>query len=92
MPPTGWILSVFVAVFYFRTWKYIHQLVKEVNQQQPERRFTTLSWWRPREAWRVHSQLYPSSGVRKQIAWNIALSVVFALGVMFVQWRSWAYL
>lgn len=89
MEPIGYVLFAVAVVFYVRTWKYIHQLVKEVNQRQPELRFTTLGWWRHRyEPWRLHSRLFPSSSVRKQIAWNIAFTVAFMLGVVLVQVRS----
>ncbi len=81
------ILFAIAAVFYVRTWKYIRQLVKETNEQRVEKRFTALNWWP--EAWRLHSQLYPISSVRKYIAWNIALTVTFMLGMMFVQVRSY---
>ena len=89
MEPIAYLLFAVAAIFYVRTWKYIHQLVKEVNQQHPERQYSTLGWWRHRyEPWRLHSQFYPSSSVRKQIGWNIVLTVRFMLGVMLVQVRS----
>jgi hypothetical protein len=89
MEPVGYILFAVAAVFYLRTWKYIHRLVVDVNNQSPARQFTTMGWWKNRyEAWRLHSQLYPASAVRKQIVWSVALTFLMMLGLMFVQVRS----
>jgi hypothetical protein len=89
MQLTGFVLFAVAAVFYVRTWKYIHQLIEEVNQKNPERRYSTLGWWSHRfEPWRLHSQFYPSSSVRKQIGWNIALMLTFwfVMMLVFVRW------
>ncbi len=91
MEPIGYVLFAVAAVFYVRTWKYIHTLVKDVNRAQTERRFTTLGWGRHRyEARKLHALLYPSSAVRKQIVWSIAVTLAFMLGILFVQVRSFA--
>jgi hypothetical protein len=89
MKPLGYILFAVAMVFYFRTWKYIHRLVVEVNGQSQGRHFTTMGWWRHQnEAWRLHSRLYPLSAVRKQIGFSIALTFLFMVGVMLVQLSS----
>jgi len=89
MRPLGYILFAIALVFYFRTWKYIQRLVVEVNSQSQGRQFTTMGWWRHRyEAWRLHSRLYPSSEVRKQICFSIALTLLLMVGMMLVQLRS----
>jgi|SRR3954452_19785524 hypothetical protein len=92
MEPTGIVLFAVAAIFYVRSWKYIHQLVEEVNEQNPERRYSTLNWlalWRGSryEPWRLHSKLYPSSSVRKQIGWSIALTLTFWVGLILVEVR-----
>jgi hypothetical protein len=89
MEPVRYVLFAIAAVFYVLAWKNIHTLVHEVNRGQPERHFTTVGWWRHRyEAWHLHAQLYPSSVVRKRIAWSLLLTVAFMLGVMLVMVRQ----
>ncbi|WP_041855779.1 hypothetical protein [Candidatus Korobacter versatilis] len=93
MQLTGIVLFAVAAIFYLRPWKYIHRLVTEVNQQNPQRRYSTLNWlglWGGQryEPWRLHSRFYPSSSVRKQISWNIAMTLTlwFVLIMVEVRW------
>jgi hypothetical protein len=86
MKPLEYVLFGIAVVFYLRAWKYIRTLVTEVNRDCPDEQFTTLRWTKHRfEAWRLHSRVYPSSPIRKQIVLSMSLTILFMIAVMLVQ-------
>lgn len=72
------ILACTAVVFYLLTWKYILQLVSEVNHGSSEHR-VSMWWWH--KGWKVHRTLFPDSPVRTRLLTCIAVTV--GLGLVF---------
>ena len=72
-------------VFYALTWKYIRQLVRDVNAKAMENR---VSIWRWHQGWRIHSQFFPTSSVRPRLVACIALTVGLGLVAFCIEARN----
>ena len=79
------VLACIAIVFYLLTWKYILQLVHEVNHGSTVHR---VSWWWWHRGWRTHKALFPTSPVRKRLVTCIAATVGFGLVVFVVEARN----
>jgi hypothetical protein len=78
------IFSV-ALVFYALTWKYIRQLVRDVNANATE---SSVSIWRWHKGWRMHSQFFPRSSVRVRLVVCIALTVGLGLVAFCIEARN----
>ena len=77
-------------VFYLLTWKYIGQLVHEVNRDPANRR---VSFWRWHKGWRIHRELFPASPVRLRLLTCLAATVGLSLIAFIIEARDlFAYL
>ena len=72
-------------VFYALTWKYIRQLVRDVNAKAMENR---VSIWRWPQGWRIHSHFFPTSSVRPRLVAFIALTVGLGLVAFCIEARN----
>jgi hypothetical protein len=78
------LFSVAIA-FYILAWKYIHQMVREVNANAVG---SKVSMWRWEKGWRIHKQSFPSSLVRRRLAACMALTAVFGLVAFSIEVHS----
>lgn len=78
------ILSI-ALVFYLLAWKYILQLVREVNRDSTVQRVSIWSW---HKGWKVHRRLFPTSSVRMRLLASIAVTVGLALIAFCVEARK----
>jgi hypothetical protein len=85
MSPTSIIIFVVALVFYVLTWKYIRQMVRDVNAKTTANR---VSIWRWHKGWRMHSQFFPTSSVRPRIVACIALTVGLGLVAFCIEARN----
>jgi hypothetical protein len=69
------IFSV-ALVFYVLAWKYIIQMVREVNANAIGKR---VSLWRWQKGWKIHKQSFPASPVRLRLAASIVLTACLGL-------------
>jgi uncharacterized membrane protein len=69
------IFSV-ALVFYILAWKYIVQMMHEVNANAIGKR---VSLWRWEKGWKIHKQSFPASPVRLRVATCIALTACLGL-------------
>jgi hypothetical protein len=76
MATTPAIIFSVAFVFYILTWKYILQMVREVNANAIGNK---VSIWRWQKGWRRHKQSFPASSVRQRLAGCIALTAVLGL-------------
>ena len=77
MATTSAILFSVTFAFYILAWKFIFQMVREVNASAIG---SKVSMWRWEKGWRIHKRSFPTSSVRQRLAVCIALTV--ALGLM----------
>jgi len=85
MSATGAVIFGVAFVFYILAWKYIRQLLREVNARMTENRVSIWGW---HKGWRMHRQFFPESSVRLRIAAYIALTVGFGLFAFCIEARS----
>ena len=76
MSTTSAVIFGVAGVFYILTWKYIRQLLSDVNAKATGNK---VSVWRWHKGWRTHRQLFPASSVRLRIGTCIALTVGLGL-------------
>jgi hypothetical protein len=76
MSTTAAIIFSVALVPYVLAWKYIRQLVRDVNARATGNR-VSIWWWH--EGWRLHSQFFPTSSVRLCIVACIALTAGLGL-------------
>jgi hypothetical protein len=79
------VIFCVALIFYALTWKYIRQLVREVNAKVTEDR---VSMWRWHNGWQMHSQLFPTSPVRPRLVACIALTVGLGLVAFSIEARN----
>jgi hypothetical protein len=79
------ILASIALVFYLLTWKYILQLVREVNHGSPVPR-VSMWWWH--KGWKAHRTLFPASPVRTRLLACIAITLGLGLVVFCVEARN----
>jgi hypothetical protein len=85
MSTTSIIIFSVALVFYLLIWKYIRQLVREVNETANGER-VSIWWWH--KGWGRHRQLYTTSSVRLRIAICIALTVGLGLAAFCIEVRN----
>jgi hypothetical protein len=85
MSTTSTIILGVALVFYVLTWKYIRQLVRDVNARATG---NSVSIWRWQKAWRMHSQLFPKSSVRPRLVACFALTVGLGLVSFCIEARN----
>lgn len=83
MPISAVIIFSVALVPYLYTWKYILQLIREVNLRTNGKKVSVWNW---NKGWKTHRQLFPESLVRRNIISCIALAVglglvAFCIGV-----------
>jgi hypothetical protein len=76
MSTTPAIIFSIALVFYVLTWKYILQMVREVNTNAIGNK---VSIWRWQKGWRIHKQAFPASPVRQRLAACITLTAGLGL-------------
>ena len=79
------ILFAIALVFYLLTWKYIRQLVREVNRDPTVQRVSIWSW---HKGWKVHRRIFPTSSVRTRLLTTIAVTVGLALIAFCIEARN----
>jgi hypothetical protein len=82
MSTTPAIIFGVALVFYILTWKFIPQMVREVNTNAIGNK---VSIWRWQKGWRRHKQSFPSSPVRLRLATCIALTVGLGLAAFCIE-------
>jgi hypothetical protein len=85
MSNTSTIIFGVASVFYILAWKYIRQLVRDVNSKVTGNR---ISIWRWQKGWRMHRQFFPMSAVRRRIVTFIALTVGLGLVAFCINTRN----
>jgi hypothetical protein len=76
MPLSVVIIFWVALVPYIFAWKYILQLIREVNLRTSGKKMSVWNW---NKGWSTHSQLFPTSLVRRRIVSCIALAVGLGL-------------
>jgi hypothetical protein len=79
------IFGSIALVFYLLTWKYILQLVHEVNHDSPMH-MVSMWWWH--KGWKIHKTLFPASPVRTRLLACIVITVGFGLAFFCVESRN----
>jgi hypothetical protein len=85
MSTTAAIFFSLALVPYIFAWKYIRQLVRDVNVRATTNR-VSIWWWQ--KGWRMHSQFFPASSVRLRIVACIALTVGLGLVALLIEARN----
>ena len=85
MSTTSAIIFSVAFVPYIFAWKYIRQLVRDVNARATGNR---VSIWRWHKGWRMHSQFFPMSSVRLCIVTCIALTAGLGLVAFCIEARN----
>ncbi len=70
------ILFGIAFLFYLLTWKYICQIVREVNADSTS---PGVSMWKWHRGWRIHRQLFPASLVRLRLVGCVIATVGLGL-------------
>ncbi len=71
---TGYVFCILALIFYLMIWQAIWHLVSKSREIEPDKQFSRF-WWLP--AWRVHTNRYPTSNLRRKIVMLFILT--FAL-------------
>jgi len=85
MSPASAVIFSVAAIFYLLSWKYIRQLIREVNSRDTKSR-VSIWWWQ--RGWKMHTQFFPRSAVRGHIAFCIALTAGLVLVAFCIEVRS----
>jgi hypothetical protein len=85
MPITAAVIFSLALVPYILAWKYIRQLVRDVNGRATANRMS-IWWWH--KGWRMHSQLFPMSSVRLRIVTCFALAAGLGLVAFCIAARN----
>lgn len=85
MSTAGALIFGVACVFYILAWKYIRQLLREVNAKMLEKRVSLLRW---HKGWKTHKQLFPESSVRLRVAACIGLTVALGLCAFCIEVRN----
>jgi hypothetical protein len=85
MPISAAIIFSVALVPYMFAWKYILQLIREVNLGTSGKKVSVWIW---NKGWKAHSQLYPESLVRRRIVFCIALAVGLGLAAFCIGVRD----
>jgi len=72
------------CIFYLLSWKYIRQLLTEVNREQAVCR---VSIWKWHKGWNAHRDLFPASAVRMRLAACMAATIALALIAFCIEAR-----
>ena len=76
MSTTSAIIFSAACVFYLLAWRYIRQLLRDVNARATGKK---VSIWRWHRGWKIHKQFFPESSVRLRVFTCIALTVGLGL-------------
>jgi hypothetical protein len=79
------VLASIALVFYLLTWKYIFQLVHEINHRSPDHR-VSMWWWH--KGWKTHKAHFPDSPVRMRLVACIAATAGLGLVIFCVEARN----
>jgi hypothetical protein len=80
------VVFVLALVPYILAWKFILQLVREVNSRSAGNKVSI--WWWHRRGWKMHRQFFPTSPVRGRIVTCIALAVGIGLLAFSIATRN----
>ena len=72
-------------ISYLVTWRYILQLVREVNRNSAVHR-VSMWWWH--KAWKVHKTLFPASSVRVRLLTCMVVTVGLGLIAFCIEARN----
>jgi hypothetical protein len=85
MPTSVAVIFSVALVPYILSWKYILQLIRDVNLKTTGKKISIWSW---HKGWRIHREFFPASSIRRSIVYCIGLSVGLGLAAFCVEVRS----
>lgn len=85
MPIAAGFIFALAFVPYVLAWKYILQLIRDVNSRSIGEK---VSVWRWQKGWKIHRQYFPLSSVRRRIASCIAFTLVLGLTAFCIAVRN----
>jgi hypothetical protein len=85
MPTSAAVVFTFALVPYVLAWKYILQLIRDVNSRTTGKKVSIWSW---HKGWGIHRVFFPTSSVRRYIVYCMGLTIGLGLAAFCIGARS----